>query len=146
MKLVDRLIARAKRTPYTPIMSPDGKTEYMGRYWLFNPYRKNEHGRLSPPRFAWLPSIRLHHIRRADDTRHLHDHPWNARTIILRGWYREEREGGKVFTRTPGSTFRLRFGQFHRIEAVSPGGVWTLFITGKYRGVWGFKVPYREYL
>lgn len=48
-------------------------------------------------------------------------------------------------------TAALRFGEYHRITEVSEGGVWTLFVTGRYRGTWGFlvngkKVPWREYL
>lgn len=39
----------------------------------------------------------------------------------------------------------------HRISEVSEGGVYTLFISGKWRGVWGFlvdgvKVPWKKYL
>jgi hypothetical protein len=139
---------RAERTPYIHITSPDGKDVYMGRWWLFNPYdnetRKTKH--------RWCPiSIRLHHIRRPDSDRHLHDHPWNARSIILAGGYVEQCQDGQKRIRQPGTSTVLKFGQFHRIERVARDGAWTLFITGKYRGTWGFlvedsKVPYREYL
>lgn len=143
----------------------------MGRWWLFNPY-PNPYGGEQPKRYlSWLPSVRIHHICRCDQDRHLHDHPWNARTIVLRGWYYEERpfdvnnrlpsgsmysfvSGGQtraLFDRERGYTGRLLFGQYHRISDVSPYGVWTLFITGRKRGTWGFevngvKVPWREYL
>lgn len=33
-----RIIARAMRTPYSPITSRDGSRLYMERFWLFNPY------------------------------------------------------------------------------------------------------------
>lgn len=163
------LIERAQRTPYEHIQSLDGNERYMGRWWLFNPYPHGSDG--DHRRIAWLPSVRIHHICREDQDRHLHDHPWNARTIILRGWYNEERpfdpadplpEGSvyglqvngqlrQQFFREHGYTGRLLFGQYHRITAVSPGGVWTLFIVGRKRGTWGFqvdgkKVPWREYL
>lgn len=157
------LIRRAQRTPYTHITSRDGTDMYMGRWWLFNPYGKGEDGRTLPARFSWLPSIRIHHILRADDDPHLHDHPWNARTFILRGWYIEVRpfpayhEDPENYPRTclrwrqPGDTAALKFGEYHRIVEVPVEGVWTLFVTWKYRGVWGFlvdgvKVPFREYL
>ena len=57
----------------------------------------------------------------------------------------------EIYKRTAGYTGRLLFGQYHRISEVSPGGVWTLFITGRKRGTWGFlvngnKVPWRTYL
>jgi hypothetical protein len=64
---------RAERTPYTHITSPDGKDVYMGRWWLFNPY-DNE---TRQTKYRWCP----------DSDRHLHDHPWNARSIILAGGY-----------------------------------------------------------
>ena len=86
--VADWLIARAKLTPYQHIMSADGTEMYMGRWWLFNPYSRETH----KSRFWWCPwSFRIHHILREDADRDLHDHPWNARTIILRGWYTEQR-------------------------------------------------------
>lgn len=157
------LISRAQRTPYTHITSADGTSVYMGRWWLFNPYP----GPSSYTRNGWrdwLPSVRVHHIKRADQDRHLHDHPWNARTIVLRGWYEEESKahnpewfcfvnGEKrgIATRFKGYTGRLLFGQYHRISAVPTDGVWTLFFTWRKRGTWGFdvdgnKVPWRDYL
>lgn len=166
------LIQRAQRTPYYHITSADGRHVYMGRWWLFNPYPDACGQQARPRHIPWLPSVRIHHICRADHDRDLHDHPWNARTIVLRGWYREERlcsalatrelenisdrvvTGGDqrhVFYRAEGHTGRLLFGQYHRIIEVSDGGVWTLFITGRKRGTWGFlvdgnKVPWRTYL
>jgi hypothetical protein len=145
------LIARAKRTPYLHIMSADGAEMYMGRWWLFNPYSRETH----KPALWWFPwSFRIHHIMRPDEDRDLHDHPWNARTIILRGFYKEQRRhsghGDIDYWREPGDTARLKHGEYHRIDEVSPGGVITLFITSKWRGDWGFlvngvKVPWRTY-
>ena len=135
-----RMWARASKTPYFHLPG------YMSRYWLFNPYDNATYSR----RWWFLPfSIRLHHIHRADNDRHDHDHPWNARTVILRGWYWEEREG-VAYRRTMGDTATLNFGEYHRITEVSPGGVWTLFITYRKCGDWGFrvdgrKIPHREY-
>lgn len=153
------IIRRAMRTPYSHLPG------YMNRYWLFNNYE-------APRYIRWLPSARVHQILRADRDRHKHDHPWDARTIILNGWYDEERvvnvsehfgdsdgQGGFEVVhevecehnrREPGDTVAINFGQYHSISAVSEGGVWTLFITFGYRGTWGFlvdgvKVPWREY-
>lgn len=144
--IADWLIARAQRTPYLHIMSADGAEMYMGRWWLFNPYSRETH----KPALWWCPwSFRIHHIMRPDEDRDLHDHPWNARTIILRGWYIEQR---RIMwrRRSTGETARLLHGEYHRIDQVSPGGVITLFITSKWRGDWGFlvngvKVPWRTY-
>jgi hypothetical protein len=146
-RVTDWLIRRALRTPYTHIGATDGQGDYMRRYWLFNPYPPASSGKSN-----WFPiSIRLHHIRRPDQDRHLHDHPWNARTFILRGGYVEVREDGEKHYRWAGSTTALRFGEYHRIVQVSSGGAWTLFVTGKYQGTWGFlvdgaKVQWRKYL
>lgn len=144
------LLARAIRTPYTHITSADGREVYMARYWLANPYGRTADGEQGPARWRWLPSVRLHLIMREDLDRHLHDHPWNARTLVLRGWYKEQRIEGEAI-RSAGYTGRLLFGQYHRITEVSPGGVMTLFITWRKRGTWGFlvdghKVPWRQYL
>lgn len=169
------LIARAQRTPYLHIMSADGAEMYMGRWWLFNPYSRTTH----KPAFWWCPwSFRIHHIMRPDEDRDLHDHPWNARTIILRGWYAEQRPASDEWKesiksclipdpdpkfvdwitsdacewikRDQGDTATLNHGEYHRIDQISPGGVYTVFITSKWRGDWGFlvngvKVPWRTY-
>jgi len=148
--IANRLIERAKRTPYAHITSADGRDVYMLRWWVFNPYPHGDDGSLR--RFAWCPiSIRVHHILRADQDRHMHDHPWNARTIILRGGYLERRQGGLLSIRSTGDTAVLRFGEYHRITSVAPEGATTLFIAGRKRGTWGFlvngsKVPWRTYL
>lgn len=167
-KVVDWLIARASKTPYFDIVGPDG-TVYMHRLWLFNPYpswmEKDAAKKAGLPEPKnWFPiSIRLHKIMRADFDRDKHDHPWNARTIILRGGYAEVRlgyefPGGEFvrqvdvsYLRIAGDTAKLRFGEYHQIIEVPDEGVWTMFITGKYRGTWGFnvegkKVQWREYL
>src|SRR5262249_39710680 len=134
------IIARAKRTPYTHLPG------YMDRWWLFNPYPK-EHGERQSP----YPSARIHHIKRADRERHLHDHPWDARTIILDGWYLEERADGLFHCREEGDTASLKYGEYHRIVDMGPRGATTLFITWRYRGTWGVnvdrvKIRYRAYL
>ena len=162
--VADRLIAYAQRTPYMHLPSDDDPS-YMGRWWVFNPYSRET----NVPRWAPLIpfSIRVHHVKRADGERHMHDHPWNARTIILRGWYMEERNserdwelfelvggwpgGSEKLFRGPGDTARLGFEEYHRITRVADGGAWTLFISWKWQGVWGFlvdgaKVPWRKYL
>ena len=174
--VADWLIARAQRRPYSPIIKDS--VLYMDRFWLFNPYPDS--GASGADRALWqFPiSIRIHHIVMPDQDRHLHDHPWNARTIILRGFYHEERKvlnmpwrAGSVaehvswtgalagaqepiiedYARLTGDTAALGYGEFHRITKIADGGAWTMFITGKYRGTWGFdvdgvKVQWRKYL
>jgi hypothetical protein len=147
------LIRRAQRTPYSPIVK-DGEL-YMERFWLFNAYPDTGASGADRKRWQFPISIRIHRIVLPDQDRDLHDHPWNARTLILRGFYKEERriEDGLAYRiwRNTGDTAALKFGEYHRITEVSPGGVWTLFVTGKYRGTWGFmvdgaKVQWRRYL
>jgi len=143
------IIRRAMRTPYFHLQG------YMDRWWLFNPYASDTsvqdalRGRAK--RWNWLPSIRLHHILREDLASHLHDHPWNARTILLDGWYIERREDRAPRVLRAGDTAAIAFGEYHHIERVSEGGVWTLFFTWQYGGTWGFrvdgeKVPWRVYV
>lgn len=160
--VADWLIRRAQRTPYSPIIK-NGEL-YMDRYWLFNPYPDTGESGADKPRWQFPISIRIHHIVRPDQDRHMHDHPWNARTMILRGWYTERRREEQkpsihncdrvvesLYRRIPGDTAPLKFGEYHCVTEVSSHGAWTLFITGRYRGTWGFmvnggKVPYRQYL
>ena len=45
----------------------------------------------------------------------------------------------------------LEHGEFHHVNEVSAGGVWTLFIRWGWRSAWGFRlddgsvVPHQEY-
>ncbi len=167
--IANNLIKRAQRTPYFHL------TGYMDRWWLFNPYGNSlgeDDASRHQPKYPGWPSIRVHHILREDLARDMHDHPWDARTIILKGWYDEERlepvvrmesvpfgcGEGVVYTRDevvthmrmPGDTATINHEDYHNIKAVSKGGVWTLFFTWEYKGTWGFlvdgkKVPWREY-
>ena len=98
------LIERAKRTPYFHL---DG---YMNRWWLFNRYSEIGKPDRANKAFSWLPAVRIHQILRKDNAEHLHDHPCDARTIILDGWYRETREDGKEYILQEGDTRPIKFG------------------------------------
>ena len=159
-RLVDWIVNRAKRTPYITIMSRDGKHEYMRRYWLFNAYQLAD-GTWPKrnPIMRLLPSIRIHEILRKDEDKHLHDHPFNAQSLILRGWYLEQTENPEFESaispnpsnpefrnviKEAGDSYPIRFGQYHRIVGKSFEPVITLFITFGYKGTWGFKVGGRK--
>lgn len=128
------LIRQAKKRPALHLGG------YMFRWWLV-------------PESWCLPfAIRIHHILRADADPYLHDHPWNWRTVLLCGWYEEEDVFGQCRIHLQGETHARVAETFHRINRVSKGGVWTLFIMGCWRQRWGFmvgepprKVYYKDY-
>lgn len=186
MNIVNWLIDRARRTPYFHLHHGDGSL-YMERYWLvpFASEKEGCHVATWREPLTWLlqrlgVAVRLHCIHTADLDRALHDHPWTFISLVLRGWYREERpttpqavnfnkylepmqisadepmtlaravlivspplvevtkEHTQVAVRGPGSLGLRRFYHRHRISAVSPGGVWTLFVSFRKRQSWGF--------
>jgi hypothetical protein len=127
MEFVNALIERAKETPYFHL---DG---YMNRWWIGNGRR-----------------ARIHEILRSDNDRHLHDHPWDYTTIILRGGYIEHHTDGSTLWCPEGTVLNRRAEDAHKLE-LPHGPVITLFIMGPKRQGWGFltengKVPWREYL
>lgn len=138
------LIAVSRSTPYFNL---DG---YMERWWVLRPR-------------WWLPvSIRLHHILRSDNERHLHDHPWPFLSLILRGGYwevlpedqgrhpRYDAVGKKRRWCAPGHLVFHRARDRHRLELRPGETCWTLFIIGRKSQHWGFytssgKIHWREY-
>jgi len=84
--------------------------------------------------------VYLHHFIGGDVDRFLHDHPWNAVSLVLRGSYEEELLSTRIewprlrkvrwFNRINGETF-------HRICQVEPD-TWTLVFRGNRYKRWGF--------
>ena len=150
-KFFDQIVAYGKKRPYVNIIGDDG-VPYMDRWWLMPKFLIGKDAKGDPYPYSWLPFvIRLHHIRRNDGDRALHDHPANYRTIILRGGYVEETIYGELEQISAGETDFNKAETFHRIDFVPPGGVWTIFIMGKRRNDWGFltgghKVGWKDYL
>lgn len=117
---------------------------YMKRWWLIGTPEKKERP----------AALRLHHIITRDLDRHLHDHPWPFFSLVLDGWYVEERPVSRnpCFDGDEEATYQVvrRAGDFayrratdrHRISAVSPGGVWTLIAIGSITHWWGFYTPH----
>lgn len=134
---------------------------YMRRWWIL-PRNK-------------LFNVYLHHFLASDEPKVLHNHPWSWVSLIISGGYWEHLKEG-VFWR---KSWRPRFGNpetFHRVEldrilvarkntpeVIAETGlshtvtshekpVWTLFVTGRKRSIWGFDcgkkgfVPYTEYV
>lgn len=134
----DKIIAVAKKTPYFHLEG------YMERFWLVAPSK-------------YLPfSIRVHHILRSDQDRHLHTHPWDYATLILKGGYWEVTpvEGSNknnINWYGPGSFLKRKADSSHRLVIPEGSSAWTLFIHSKKKREWGFMVDgqqvfWREYL
>lgn len=90
-----------------------------------------------------LPAFRmqLHRFLRSDPDG-LHDHPWGwARSIVLSGWYQEERRD-RTRVRKAGNTYGMTGDTFHRVHLpLGSREVWTLFFHGPYVKHWGFLQP-----
>ena len=91
-------------------------------------------------------SIYIHRIYMPDDDKYLHDHPWDYWSMVLTGSYNEETTlqnktyDPKQNLLIPGSCNSRMAEQFHKIKSLNTKSVTTLFITGKRRREWGYKV------
>ncbi len=124
-----RTFLRAALRPFAPRLIPDERAPSYVRYTLLD--LGEGRGR-----------VYLHQWLRGDPDLRLHNHPWNALSILLAGWYREERldpATGKVVSRTyrRGDLNAIRPETFHRIE-LDGGGAWSLVIAGQRTDAWGF--------
>lgn len=91
----------------------------------------------------WL-NIYIHGIYQPDHDRHLHDHPWNICTIILKGGYIEKYwcEKHKREIHKPRGLFNIGYRkaeEFHKIAHLLTKEVFTLDFVGKRKRVWGYK-------
>ena len=87
-------------------------------------------------------NVYLHWIRKSDDDRALHNHPWQSLSLTLAGSIREHRHDAPSRLITTGQ-WTYRSANFaHRLE-VPPNtfGAWTLFLTGPKIKEWGFLCP-----
>ena len=85
-----------------------------------------------------LGAVMLHAIHMNDADRHLHDHPWDFVSIVLRGGYEEERPGGVIVKRRAGSVAVRRAEDLHRVRILYRCPTWTLVLRGRERREWGF--------
>jgi hypothetical protein len=82
--------------------------------------------------------VQLHRFLRSDPDG-LHDHPWGwAFTLILHGWYVEERRDRD---RIRSRGYFIGGDTFHRVVLPHGCEVWTLFVHGPYVKHWGFIKP-----
>lgn len=150
LPFADALIERSKATPYFHIY--DGGSLYMERYWLTprSQLVATARGYELAPGVKWC--ARIHHIVRPDLDRHMHDHPCDFLSVVLRGGYVEKRPTFKnpIFHRGRESmrpTFRgagsVAFRRAHDRHLISElhGDVWTLFLMRRTDNPWGFWTP-----
>ena len=81
-------------------------------------------------------NVYLHRLRRSDDDRAMHDHPWDNSSLLLLGSYREITPNGS-FIRKPGDCVHRQASDRHRLELIGLSTV-SLFITGPKVREWGF--------
>ena len=84
-------------------------------------------------------SIWLHAIHKADTDKHLHNHPWDFISVVLRGSYYEQTPLGNK-RQHPGK-INIRSGEgYHKILEVESEVVYTLFFATKPKRQWGYRV------
>jgi hypothetical protein len=90
----------------------------------------------------------IHRIYKADADKHLHSHPWNFKSIILKGSYAEAYNGIDIFGE-PQTYIRTRefldyssanTDYFHKILNIIKGPVTTLFFTYGVHREWYYLV------
>lgn len=88
-------------------------------------------------------SIYIHQIFKEDQDKYLHDHPWDYFNLILKGSYTEEYSFSmKHYTRKL-NFLNYSFNdsyRFHKIHSLNSKLVTTLFITGRRKREWGYKI------
>ena len=133
----------AKGCPLRVIYCDGG--EYLRRHYVFG-----DDGALghwpegTKARLRWLPfAVYLHEFIQPDKDRDLHNHPWRTSlSLVLVGGYDEERfieDGVGVRSLRPGRVNVIRRDDYHRVVRLRAPTAWTLFVSGKYVGPWGFK-------
>lgn len=81
-------------------------------------------------------SVRVHHWLHSDDSRNVHDHPWDFVTVILRGSYVDEGRNGRQRVRA-GRAYYRPATHAHWVH-LDRGPAWTLVLTGPKIRRWGF--------
>lgn len=147
----------AFRTPHKHLYDLDGSL-YMGRWRVVD---EGTRGSKILAILTGYTHIRLHRICRADHDRELHNHPFDYRTYVAKGFYAEQYEEpppqrwayethhGYRFVHV-GGTATGSHEKFHRIDLIPTEGVWTMFCMKADKGDWGFErdgeyIPSRVY-
>lgn len=87
-----------------------------------------------------LFNIYIHRIYHEDEEKHMHDHPWDYVSVLLRGKFIEKTVNGHSGWIRPISVIKRKAEDFHKIQALGIGcsHLTTLFFTGKRRREWGY--------
>ena len=147
---------------YTLITERGSDEVYMARFWLTKP-ELTQMGHLKSS-----DSVLLHNILKPDDCEAMHDHPWDFKTNILSGGYREMVPTSWSYSLTfggpqlgpdetmsrakiVGDEVKRYADDLHSIQSVQPN-TWTLVTTKSKSRTWGFHpagkpwVSYEEFL
>jgi hypothetical protein len=100
--------------------------DYLRRWWIL-------------PRNEWQ-NVYLHDVRRSDDDRALHDHPWSNTSFLILGSYIEHTPEGR-FVRRAGDVIVRQAEALHRLEVIPGERAISLFVTGPKVREWGFACP-----
>lgn len=117
MSKMNRLLMRLTRK--RPMKTIEINGPYLERYYMGTVFGRQ----------LWL-----HRFLSSDGERHLHNHPWNATSIVLAGGYLEELVGDCRY-RLRWSAGKITMERLHRISSVDPG-TWTLMIVEPGRIPW----------
>lgn len=89
-------------------------------------------------------NLYLHNIRRSDEDRHMHDHPWHFLSLIISGSYGETYRTYPFFDAEThvwydtGMVIMHDARDVHKITLRTPE-VWTLVLTSGRERVWGYR-------
>jgi hypothetical protein len=84
-------------------------------------------------------SIYIHGIYASDKDKHLHNHPWDYKSIVLKGSYVEETTNGVNILKF-GTITSKDGNDYHKIKQLLTKSVYTLFIVSPVKRVWGYQV------
>ncbi len=98
--------------------------DYLRRWWII-------------PRSEAV-NVYLHDIRKSDDDRAMHDHPWSNVSYLISGSYIEHTPEGR-FVRKAGEVGERPAHALHRLEVIPGQRCISLFMTGPKVRDWGFQ-------
>lgn len=94
-------------------------------------------------------NLYVHNIRKSDEDKYPHDHPWDFKSLILSGSYQEtmtlsphNNYGDDTYTVKyhPGELAEHKAEDTHKITLLTPE-VWTLVLTTGRARIWGYQTP-----